>query len=245
MLQIYTTPYTSFLSPLFFWHPQMSWRNALHTFSSALKAPHHHHLTSPTAQPWIVFWSKSRELLLLLLDPSSLFFFPSSFVNYTNSTESTAKVSAHPVVVLVIVGRKRYMGWNGFHRRAPVDLPATVERGHASSLAAIINKELRRGRKERKNRQQETRKKKNRFGIERRKKLTGGRGLQREDAKRCGSDHQFSQHFIDRLTELYYSSWWEPTAATAERSPPFIMTTRTSVGFHRMRKKKKKKRKKK
>ena len=137
------------------------------------------------------------------------------------------------------------MGWNGFHRRAPVDLPATVERGHASSLAAIINKELRRGRKERKNRQQETRKKKNRFGIERRKKLTGGRGLQREDAKRCGSDHQFSQHFIDRLTELYYSSWWEPTAATAERSPPFIMTTRTSVGFHRMRKKKKKKRKKK
>lgn len=23
----------------FFWHPQMSWRNALHTFSSALKAP--------------------------------------------------------------------------------------------------------------------------------------------------------------------------------------------------------------
>jgi hypothetical protein len=58
----------------FFWHPQMSWRNALHTFSSALKDPHHHHLTSPTAQPWIVFWSKSRELLLLLLDPSSLFF---------------------------------------------------------------------------------------------------------------------------------------------------------------------------
>jgi hypothetical protein len=52
------------------------------------------------------------------------------------------------------------MGWNGFHRRAPVDLPATVERGHASCLPAIINKELRRGRKERKNRQQETRKKK-------------------------------------------------------------------------------------
>jgi hypothetical protein len=67
-------PTQHFFLPFFFWHPQMSWRNALHTFSSALKDPHHHHLTSPTAQPWIVFWSKSRELLLLLLDPSSLFF---------------------------------------------------------------------------------------------------------------------------------------------------------------------------
>lgn len=54
------------------------------------------------------------------------------------------------------------------------------------------------------------------------------RGLQREDAKRCGSDHQFSQHFIDRLGAIELL-----VGVSSERSPPFIMTTRTSVGFHR------------
>ena len=87
------------------------------------------------------------------------------------------------------------MGWNGFHRRAPVDLPATVERGHASSLAAIINKELRRGRKERKNRQQETRKKKIGSALKGAKSLQedgGCKGRMPNDAVRIINSHSTS-----------------------------------------------------
>lgn len=92
----------------------------------------------------------------------------------------------------------RYMGWNR-SSTAPVDFARTGARGHACCLPAIINKELGGGRKGKikiKNRQQEEEKKC--IGSEGAKAYR--RGLQREDAKRCGSDHQFSsQHFIDRL----------------------------------------------
>jgi hypothetical protein len=115
------------------------------------------------------------------------------------------------------------MGWNR-SSTAPVDFARTGARGHACCLPAIINKELGGGRKGKK--KIDKKKKKKNIGSEGAKAYR--RGLQREDAKRCGSDHQFSQHFIDRLGAIELL-----VGVSSERSPPFIMTTRTSVGFHR------------
>ena len=117
------------------------------------------------------------------------------------------------------------MGWNG--STAPVDF--CQQRSCADTrlvwpLSSINNSQGGR----RKKKKQTTR-------IEQRLGLAGGLA----DAKRCGSDHQFSQY------QALHRQGYIIAPGGSQRSPPFIMTTRTSLRFSSNVSEKRQKRKKK